>query len=158
MLKIPRQISVMISIAFCALAMLSLIAGAIYLPALVRMLLYLPDSVGHRGDAVTNFAIEYCTADSYLILAVAALADALMFILLLEVRQGRVFMPRSVACVRLLSWCCMAECALFAALGYYFVLSYVVAFAALFVGIILRVVKNSLEEAMALKSENDLTI
>jgi len=158
MLKIPRQVSVMISIVFCVLIILMLIAGAIYMPTLVRLLLELPDTVGHRGEAVTNFAIVFCTAVSYMILALAAITDALLLVLLFEVRQGRVFMAKSVACTRFISWCAMGFCLLFLSLGYYFVLSYVVAFAALFVGVVIRVVKNALEEAMTLKSENDLTI
>ena len=47
---------------------------------------------------------------------------------------------------------------MFVLLGLYFPLSFAVAFVAVFVGLCLRVVKNVLEEAVVLKSENDLTV
>jgi hypothetical protein len=47
---------------------------------------------------------------------------------------------------------------LFALLGWYFRLALAVGFVAVFVGLCLRVVKNVIEEATLIKSENDLTV
>ena len=47
---------------------------------------------------------------------------------------------------------------LFVVLGYYFKLAVVVAVAAIFLGLCLRVVKNVIEKATEIKAENDLTV
>lgn len=101
----------------------------------------------------------------YALLLIAALAVGLLFALLLRVRRGEVFTAASVALIRSVSWCCMVfSVGTLAVSGLYspvIVSSYVcigVALAALLLGLCLRVVKNVLEQATAIKSENDLTI
>lgn len=68
------------------------------------------------------------------------------------------FTPASVALIRGVSWCCFLLCLVFGVLGKYFLLAYVVALAAVFLGLCLRVVKNVIEEATEIKMENDLTV
>ena len=46
----------------------------------------------------------------------------------------------------------------FAAIGLYFFIGFVVSGLAFFLGLCLRVVKNVIEEATDIKSENDLTV
>ena len=46
----------------------------------------------------------------------------------------------------------------FFALGFFLTSAFAVTFAAFFMGIILRVVKNVIEQATVIKSENDFTI
>lgn len=94
----------------------------------------------------------------YLGVAIAYLADGAMLVLLHRVRRELVFTDPSVTCLRILSWCCLGEAACFFFVGYYFRFSFAVAFAAFFIGIALRVVKNVIEEATAIKAENDFTI
>ena len=57
-----------------------------------------------------------------------------------------------------MSWCCFLLCLLFGILGIFFLLSFAVAFIAVFLGLCLRVVKNVIEEATQIKDENDLTV
>ena len=71
---------------------------------------------------------------------------------------GEVFTAGNIALLRRCSWCCMivaAICLLFTAALFYFLL---VAAAAAFIGLILRVIKNVFQQALALKEENDYTI
>ncbi|MPM58796.1 hypothetical protein SDC9_105629 [bioreactor metagenome] len=42
--------------------------------------------------------------------------------------------------------------------GYYYLLFYFVAIVAAFIGLILRVVKNVIDQAITIKAENDFTI
>ena len=93
------------------------------------------------GSAVPSFLI------SYLLLRV-----------LFNIRKNIVFDRRNVAYTRYISWCCFAVCALFFALGFFIPFSFVMAFAAGFIGLIVRVVKNLLNEAVDIKEENDLTV
>ncbi len=81
--------------------------------------------------------------------------------LLANIKKKEVFIPRNVRFLRWISWCCFAvSIILFVAAfstppTFFF---FIVAVAAGFFGLILRVVKNVIEQAMILKDENDLTI
>ena len=157
MLKIPKKLSVNLSIAISVVLFLICVAGAFIMPALVNLLIDTPDNIGNRGD-IREVGRVFVHAMAYLVLAAVMLADYLMFRLLFRVREGEVFTAKSVALIRGVSWCCYLLCAAFCGIGIYFQLAFIVAFAALFLGTCLRVVKNVIEEATEIKSENDLTV
>ena len=157
MLKISRTCSVWISITICALFFAVCLAGVFVLPALVEALIDLTDSIGTRGE-ITRGGRVFVHAMAWLALAAVLLADGLMLALLLRVRRGLVFTAKSVALIRGVSWCCLLLCAAFCGLGRWFQLAFLVAFAAVFLGACLRVVKNVIEEATEIKSEHDLTV
>ena len=78
--------------------------------------------------------------------------------MLFKIRKGNAFCKENVRSLRVLSWCC-ATVAVITAVGTFFVIPFIfVAAAALFMSIILRVVKNVMEYAVKLREENDLTI
>ena len=157
MLKIPRKTSAGISIALSVMFFIVCIAGAVAAPYISEMFINARDNIGLRSEIGAGGRV-YVLVLVYLMIAVAMLADALLFILLLCVRSGNVFTSKSVALIRGVSWCCFLMCGIFCALGIYFRLSFIVAFAAVFLGLCLRVVKNVIEEATEIKSENDLTV
>ena len=157
MLKIPKKLSVNLSIAISVVLFLICVAGAFIMPALVNLLIDTPDNIGNRGD-IREVGRVFVHVMAYLVLAAVMLADYLMFRLLFRVREGEVFTAKSVALIRGVSWCCYLLCAAFCGIGIYFQLAFIVAFAALFLGTCLRVVKNVIEEATEIKSENDLTV
>ena len=104
------------------------------------------------GDAALITAAGYC------VLALAMLADILLFWLLLLVRAGEVFTARSVALIRGVSWCAIGVSLLFLLMARYYLIALALAFTAVLLGLCLRVVKNVIEEATAIKAENDLTV
>ena len=116
-----------------------------------------PDNIGDRGS-ITDTGRIFVHIMAYVLLLVVALADVLSIRLLLRVRKGDVFTGKSVSLIRGISWCCILLCLAFLLLGIYFQLALIMAFLALFLGICLRVVKNVIEEATLIKSENDLTV
>ncbi|MBR6792747.1 MAG: DUF2975 domain-containing protein, partial [Clostridia bacterium] len=144
-----------LSLALTILFMIALICGVFIMPWLVHSLLELPDEM---RDTVTSAERGFVLAVSYAILAVCAVADGMLFFLLLRVRRGDVFTARSVALIRGVSWCGILMGLLFAMLGGFFQLAFVMAFAGVFLGLCLRVVKNVIEEATEIKAENDLTV
>ena len=150
MLKIENKTSCTISMALSVLFFLALIGGAFALVPYLDAV----DALGtiEAGDRPVILGIGYG------VLALAALTDGLLFALLLRVRKEAVFTAESVALLRGISWCCVAAGTLFVWLGFYFLISYAVAFVALLVGLCLRVVKNVIAEATEIKSENDLTV
>ena len=157
MLKIPRKLSISLSIALSVIFFACCIAGAIVMPSLVEILTNIPDTTGVRGS-ITSEGRLLIMVLAYVILFAALLGDVLLFALLLRVYKGNVFTSVSVALIRSVSWCCFLMCAAFFGLGIYFELSFIVAFSAIFLGLCLRVVKNVIEEATEIKSENDFTI
>jgi len=94
-----------------------------------------------------------------------AVADVLLIRLLGNIRRAEIFTASAVSKLRGISWCCFAECLILVGGGIHFYRVFimphaflVIAFAAAFLGIVLRVVKNVIEEAVAIKCENDYTI
>ena len=157
MLRIPRKYSINLSIAISVVLFLICIAAVFIMPRLVDILIRIPDTIGNR-DSISADGRVFVHCMAYLVLASVMLADILMFQLLRRVRAGYVFTSASVALIRGVSWCCLLLCGAFCGLGIYFQLSFIVAFAALFLCVCLRVVKNVIEEATEIKCENDLTV
>ncbi len=91
-------------------------------------------------------------------LVIAALALSALLWLLLTVGRGKVFSATTAHIMTLLSLCCFGEMTVFFILGSYFLLSYVVTFAALMLGILLLVLRCVLVEATEIKQENDYTV
>ena len=157
MLKIPRKVSIILSMIIDVAFFIVCLFGAVIMPKLVKVLINLPDNIGNRA-AITDPERILCLVLAYGILGVTILAVIMMFLLLTRVYQGMVFTARSVGYIRGVSWCCFLLCLFFGILGKYFQLSIVVALAAVFLGLSLRVVKNVIEEATEIKMENDLTV
>lgn len=78
--------------------------------------------------------------------------------LLANIKKKDVFIKKNVKYLRVISWCSFAVSAILFVSGFYYLLFLVVAVAAAFFGLILRVVKNVIEQAVAIKDENDFTI
>ena len=157
MFKIPRKISLILSMIIAIAFLAVCIFGLIIMPKLVELLIELPDNIGNR-ELITVGEHTLVLIIAYMILLITIAAVLMMFSLLMRVYHGKVFTDKSVALIRFVSWCCFGLCICFAILGAYFQLSIVVALAAVFLGLCLRVVKNVIEEATAIKEENDLTV
>lgn len=95
---------------------------------------------------------------SYAALAVAATALFTLTKLLQAVARGEIFSDTTYRIMTFLAVCCFLEMLVFLALGYFFLLSFVVSFAALLVGVLLLVLRCVLAEATEIKAENDYTV
>jgi hypothetical protein len=78
--------------------------------------------------------------------------------LLANIKKKEVFIVKNVKYLRRISWCCFVVAALLLTGAYSTFLLFLMAVAAAFMGLILRVVKNVIEQAVIIKEENDLTI
>ena len=78
--------------------------------------------------------------------------------LLFHIKKDEIFISANVQYLRCISWCCFAVAAITLIGGVFYIPFSVVAVAAAFVGLMLRVVKNVMENAVAIKEENELTI
>lgn len=157
MLKISRKASVGISIGLTVAFFFAIIVCAVIMPRISGLFVDAVNSFS-GDEPVGNGGKLFVMIDGYLLIALACAADILMFVLLLRVRNGLVFTKTSVGLIRGVSWLAIGCGILFALLGHIFFIAYVVAVAVLFLGLCVRVVKNVVEEATEIKSENDLTV
>jgi hypothetical protein len=152
MFRISKKASVTVSLVLTGLFFAVLIACLFIMPGFVRLILPGSQRTILSGDAALITAVGYC------VLLLAMLADCLLFRLLLLVRAGEVFTAKAVSLIRGVSWCAIAISLLFLLATPYFLIALALAFTAALLGLCLRVVKNVIEEATAIKAENDLTV
>lgn len=81
-----------------------------------------------------------------------------LFFLLDKIEKDDVFITRNVERLRRISWSCIAGGLISFVSGFYYIPWLVVAIAAGFMGLIVRIVKNMVAQAVELKSESDFTI
>lgn len=94
----------------------------------------------------------------YLCVPPVAAAVVLFARLLFSIKSMEVFNRKNVARIRGISWCCLLVAAVTLICGFVYPPLFIVFAAGVFMGIILRVVKNVFEYAVDIKSENELTI
>lgn len=83
---------------------------------------------------------------------------ALLYMVLRNIGRGQVFIPKNASLLRGISWLCIAGGVFALASAFYYAPWGIVAAGAAFMGLIVRVVKNVVAEAISLKEENDFTI
>ncbi len=159
---------------------LSLICVALFalilLVADLAVILFLRELIGHDptvADAGSKFIILYSWRGIALLICfllfsiVAWIALAQLYLMLKNLRQGSVFVAENVRRMRIASWCCFgaAFTGLIAALlciheslVFHLPILFCLTLAAAFMGLIVRIVKNSFEAAIRMKDELDLTI
>ncbi len=78
--------------------------------------------------------------------------------LLFNIKSDEIFTEYNTKALRRISWCCLAVSIITLAGGIFYVPFLFVAIAAGFMGLMLRIIKNVMQNAVALREENDLTI
>lgn len=130
--------------------LLALFVGLVFLPHLLSGYL----NYTARADALLPPLLTalYASAASALVVLLT------LGRLLRNIKNDRIFVSENVKLLRIISWCCFGVAVIFAGIGFVFIFSFIVATAALFFALILRVLKNVFADAVALKAENDYTI
>lgn len=140
--------SVKLSSMLLKIVFVLLVGVAALLPMIIRW--YNPQV------ETTEFIVSLVTL--YLVVAFGFVAAVYLHAMLRNINKGDVFIHKNTASLRVLSYCCFAIAVLFIVLGFYLPVALLVAAAAGFVGLILRVVKNVFARAVELREENDTTI
>lgn len=140
---------------FAVIALMVLLAGAcIALPFLVR--LYINDAgLGDAPSQSLGIMLYVCLYSS---VVPAFVASYYLYKMLVNIKKNIVFDRANVACLRYISWCCFIVALIYFVLGFAILFSFVVAAATGFIGLVVRVIKNLLNEAVDIKLENDLTV
>ncbi len=91
----------------------------------------------------------------------AAFGFVILFVLnklIKNIGSEKVFIDENVKLLKTLSYCCFAIAVVTLIFARFRILVFVITFAAAFIGLILRVIKNCFTEAIRLREENDFTI
>ena len=78
--------------------------------------------------------------------------------LLLNIGGVYIFVNENVRSLRRISWCCFAVALITGLGGVQYIPFLFIAIAAAFMGLLLRIVKNVMQSAVIIKTENELTI
>ena len=93
--------------------------------------------------------------------AAMAPGGAILFslnLLLGNLRREKVFEHENVRYLRVISYCCFVIAAICAVISFVRPLGFALVASFLFIGLLLRVLKNVFEQAVYLREENDLTV
>lgn len=141
--------SLTLSIAFTTMFAIALALLTLFAPWIVEFLCIF----FHR-----DHLIKFLTVVTYLAVPAGWGAIILLYKILLNVKNGEVFIESNVHCLTNLSWLCFYVGLLSGFASHKFVMFIIVSISALFIGLIVRVVRNIIEEAILLKEDSDLTI
>ena len=94
----------------------------------------------------------------YISLVPAFIAAFSLAVMLRNISKDNIFIRRNVGLLRAIYLACFAEAIVFFAFGFWYIIAFALSFAALFIGIMLRVVTNLMAQATDIKDENDYTI
>ena len=145
--------SIILSIAVCFIIGIMLTFAAVAMPEMISW--YFKTVHAMNAPLVLYKVVITCF---YICLPFAYLALFCLLKVLFAIKREEIFVNSNITMLRILSWCCFAV-ALITLIGgrtYYPLL--LIAAAAGFIGLILRVIKNIMCSAKLLREENDLTI
>ena len=138
--------------------LLSRIAVILFMAALIGVALSAP----WLADRLFIFSSELGTTYFLLTVYAGAIPSAFLlislFCLLRRIKKGTVFIQKNVDSLRHISWCCFAGAVVSLVSSFYYISWIMVAVAAAFVGLIVRVVKNVFSKAVSLQDDADFTI
>ena len=145
-----RDHSLALSFFFTKFFFVLLGAALIFMPVLARA--FAQHTGGGPQLALVIDITFYCCVPPACFLLVS------LHRLLKNIGNQDIFIPQNVQMLRRISWCCMATSLLCLCASLFYLPFILVAAAAGFMGLILRVVKNVIQQAVAIKAENDYTI
>lgn len=104
-------------------------------------------------DAVTLFKVAFYPSACFAYITLYNLIK-----LLFNIKDEQIFIDNNIKHLRRISWGCIAVAFITFASSLFYIPYLFVSVAAGFVGLMLRIVKNAFQSAIALREENDLTI
>lgn len=152
-----RKRSVTLSIIVCFIFALLVTLGIFRGPWAVKMWFTLYRGWDAYSTAMNNMLTLFC-ACYYPCAVFAYVALYSLIRMLFHIKQDRIFIKENVQYLRRISWCCFTVAFATGISGLQYIPFMCVAVAAAFMGLMLRVVKNVMENAVELKTENELTI
>lgn len=147
-MKIENK-SIILSLVFTSLFALAMIFLTFSIPWFVP---FLCELLKHEND------VTFMTVVAYLAVPAGWGAVILLYRILFNINNKRVFVNKNVKFLNILSWLCFYVGIVSAVASSRYVAFVFVSISAFFIGLIIRIVRNIIEEAIKLKEENELTI
>ncbi len=152
-----RKRSVMLSIVVCFI-FVGILTAALFLgPWFVKTWFTVYRGWAENGDAMRYMATLFA-ACFYPCAVFAYITLYSLIKLLFNIKKDEIFINANVKYLRRISWCCFVVALITLVGGVFYVPFLFVAVAAAFVGLMLRIVKNVMQNAVAISEENELTI
>ena len=148
--------SLMLSIVFCFIIAVVLTAALFFGPWAVN--LWFSAYRGFAELSTIKHLMTLFVCCFYPSAVFAYIALYCLIKLLFNIKKQEIFINKNVKYLRLISWCCFAVAFITIVGGWFYYPLAIIAIAAGFMGLILRVVKNVMYSAKMLREENDLTI
>lgn len=146
-------LSIVVCLIFVAILTVTLFAG----PWFVKFWFTVYRGWQQNGQAMQNistlFAVCFYPSAVFAYITLYSLLK-----LLFNIKRDEIFIVKNVKYLRRISWCCFAVAFITFMGGIFYVPFLFVAVAAAFVGLMLRVVKNVMQNAVEISEENELTI
>ncbi len=152
-----RKHSVALSIVVC-FAFVGILTAALFAgPWFVKIWFTVYRGWTENGAAMQNMSTLFA-ACFYPCALFAYITLYSLLKLLFNIKNDEIFIHSNVKYLRRISWCCFAVSIITLIGGVFYVPFLFVATAAAFVGLMLRVVKNVMQNAVEINEENELTI
>lgn len=149
--------SVVLSIVVCFIVVAVLTAGVFFGPWVIEAWF-----TRYRGwDASSTGMVQVSLLFKMAFYPCAVFAYVTLYSLLrllFNIKKDEIFTVQNVTYLRRISWCCFAVALITCVSGVFYVPYLMIAVAAGFVGLMLRVVKNVMQRAVEIREENELTI
>ena len=152
-----RKFSAKLSLAVCIFFAVVLLVGLFAFPAFFRWFYVEYHHLNPENPLVAH-NLQTVIGAFYACAPFAAAALYMLIRLLTNVLKDDVFILSNVRYLRYISWCCWAVALATGIAGFFYMPLAIIAAAMLVVGTLLRVVKNVVHAAVALREENELTI
>jgi hypothetical protein len=152
-----RKRSVTLSLVVCFVVCAVLTAGLFVGPWAVKMWFHIYRGWSENGEAMERMLVLFKVC-FYPCACLGFVTLYSLIRLLLNIKKDAIFIPPNVKYLRRISWCCIVVSLITLAAGILYIPYLFVSVAAGFMGLMLRVVKNVMENAVQLKEENELTI
>ena len=130
---------------------ITMIVVAVFAPKIFSALIEV--RIAYLGGTLPYFLIS-----TYTLCVPATIALAGLWRLLDNIDKGEVFIENNVRILRMLSWRCIFAGGICLVSAVYYLPFIIIAAAAGFVGLLLRIVKNVFARAVEIKQDNDFTI
>ena len=128
-----------------------MIVVAVFAPKIFSALIEV--RIAYLGGTLPYFLIS-----TYTLCVPATIALSGLWRLLDNIDKGEVFIENNVRILRMLSWRCIFAGGICLVSAVYYLPFIIIAAAAGFVGLLLRIVKNVFARAVEIKQDNDFTI
>ena len=152
-----RKRSVKLSIAVCFIFVALLTIGLFLGPIAVKLWFTIYRGFTSNGVAIKNM-ITLFSAIFYPSAIFAYITLYSLIKLLFNIKNDEIFNDTNVKYLRRIYYCCFAVAFITLVGGILYIPFGFIAIAAAFVGLMLRIVKNVMQNAVEIKAENELTI